>query len=121
LYDLIKDQLRLLELRYRSNEFDLYYGDATTVSQRGYVSYGWQLKEEDVCIEVGRSNKVKVFGLYNADNEFHYWSQKDNLTGIRMQEIFEGFILRIKRPTVIVLDNAGIHKTKAIKKIMADG
>ena len=115
-----KEQLRSLEQQCRSNDFDLFYGDATAISERGYVPYGWQFKGEDVCIEVGRGNKVTVFGFYNANNEFHYWTQKENLDGIRMQEIFEEFILRIKRPTVIVLDNASIHKTKAIKRVMAD-
>lgn len=84
------------------------------------MPYGWQFKGEEVSIKVNRSNKVVVFGLYTTDNEFHHWTQNETLTGARMQEIFEEFILQIKRPTVIVLDNASIHKTKAIKKVMDD-
>lgn len=106
--------MRLLEANETEQGYDLYYGDSTTVSEQGYVPYGWQFADEDLAIEVCRGKKVNVFGLYNRQNDFHFWIKEANINSVQVIEMLDEFSWRIKRPTLVVLDNASPHRSKKV-------
>lgn len=98
----------------QKGEIDLYYGDQSHMCSEGYVPYGWQFPEEDVCFLSDRSYKFNCFGLINRQSKCRYRVTEENINSEFVSEFFEGFSCDIKRTTFVVLDNARIHKTKAI-------
>lgn len=69
-YDSKVRQLALLEERSENAEIDLFYGDETQVSKEGYVPYGWQFEDENVCIASAKGERINCLGLLSRDNNF---------------------------------------------------
>jgi hypothetical protein len=54
-YQLQVEKLGELEQLSDSGTIDLYYGDESHVCSEGYVPYGWQFPDEEVCILSGKA------------------------------------------------------------------
>ena len=93
----------------------MYYGDETQVSEEGYVPYGWQHKEEDVAIESAKGSKINCFGILTRENQFKYKTTSETITSDFIIEQLDCFSFTIRKHTVIVLDNAKIHKSEKMK------
>lgn len=113
-----KQALGLLEEQSRSGSIDLYYGDESQVSTEGYVPYGWQFKEEDVYIESARGKGINCFALISRDNRLHYATSEQNITADFIIAQLEGFSFKVKKPTVVVLDNATVHTAAKVKEAL---
>jgi len=113
-----KEQLRLLEKQVLTQDFDLFYGDATTVSEKGYVPYGWQFKEEEVSIAAHTGKRINLFGLYDRNNQFHYWLETGTINADKIVRMLDQFSWKINRRTVIVLDNASPHRSKKVREMI---
>ena len=114
--------MQLLEQRSEAGEIDLYYGDETQISEQGYVPYGWQFKEENICIKSSKAAHINCFGLLSRDNRFVYQTTGENITSDFVIEQLDHFSWRVPKHTVVVLDNAKIHqlqKMKAMQNIWA--
>ena len=98
--------------------FDLFYGDATTVSEKGYVPYGWQFKDEQPSIAAHNGKKINLFGLYNRQNKFHYWLDQQTINADKIVAMLEQFSWRIRKNTVIVLDNASPHRSTKVQQMI---
>jgi len=107
-----------LEDQAVKGSIELYYGDATKVSQTGYVPYGWQFEDEQVCIEVKRGRSINCFGLLSRTNEFIYKTTRKNITSDFIIELLDALSLKLKTYTVVVLDNAQVHTAKKVKKLL---
>ena len=112
-----KESLGLLEELSRKGYIDLFYGDETRISEEGYIPYGWQFKDENVAIEVQRGQAINVFGLVNRTNDFFYKMTKKNINSDFIIETLDEFSLNINKKTVIVLDNARVHKAKKVREL----
>lgn len=109
----------LLENQNELGHIDLFYADATHISQEGYVPYGWQFDDERVAIPVQKGGKVNVFGLYSRiDNAFYHSITTNNITAEFVKEFIDEFSFRIRKQTVVVLDNASVHTAKKIKQLL---
>lgn len=97
-------------------KIDLYYGDETHVCSEGYVPYGWQFPEEDVCMLSEKAYKINCFGFINRQNQCFWELTQKNIDAQFIFEYLENFSLKINKKTVVVLDNAKIHKTKLIQQ-----
>jgi len=109
--------LGLLERQSEKGRIDLYYGDETCISEEGFVPYGWQFDDEDVCIEVQKGRSVNLFGLVSRSNEFIYRISEKNINSDFMLEFLDDLSLKITKKTVLVLDNASIHQAKKVKAL----
>lgn len=110
----------MLEQQSEKGEIDLYYGDETCVSEEGYVPYGWQFDDEDVCIKVQKGRSINVFGLISRANEFIYKTSEKNINSDFIVEFLDDLSLKVTRKTVLVLDNASIHKAKKVRVLLDD-
>jgi len=63
-----KEALALLEEQSRQGHVDLFYGDESQVSPEGYVPYGWQFADEEVCVESAKGKGLNCFALICRDN-----------------------------------------------------
>lgn len=109
----------MLEKQAQQQQIDLYYGDATKVSERAYVPYGWQFDEETVSIPSCRGYALNCFGLVNRANEFFYQLTEQNITAQMVLDFLADFAEKIDRPSVVVLDNASSNTAKKIKNRLA--
>jgi len=104
-----------LEQRSDNGEIDLYYGDETQISEEGYVPYGWQFKDENISIKSAKGKSINCFGMITRDNEFEYATTYETINSNFIIEQINRFSYRLKKHTVIVLDNAKVHQSNAMK------
>jgi transposase len=115
-YDLQVEKLKELEQLSLSGTIDLYYGDESHVCSEGYVPYGWQFPDEEVCILSEKAYKVNCLGFISRENQCLWKMTTENIDTQFVLEFLEQFSFEIHKTTFIVLDNARIHKAKAIKE-----
>ena len=77
MYKTRKEALSLLEQQAALGNIDLYYGDATKISQEGYVPYGWQFADEEIGIEATKGKSINCFVLAQAHWHYVYSPDKD--------------------------------------------
>jgi transposase len=105
-----------LETLAEAGALTLFYGDESHVCQQGYVPYGWQFPGEDVFIPAQTGVRLNCWGLFSRDNQCHWASTCQNITAAFVAEKLDALSLQIGGPTVIVLDNASIHKARLIQQ-----
>lgn len=108
--------LQELERLSEQGLLDLFYGDESHVSSEGYVPYGWQFPGEDIAIPVSKGYKINIFGLISRSNVCHWTSTETTINGQFLRQYLERLSLTIKKPTVLVLDNSSIHRSKAFRE-----
>lgn len=104
-----------LEQLSQQGIIDLFYGDESHVSSEGYVPYGWQFPDEDVYIPVEKGYKINIWGLISRNNHNHWATTEQNIDANFVFNQLEKLSFQIQNQTVIVLDNASIHKAKTIQ------
>lgn len=100
----------------KEGKIDLYYGDETHVCSEGYVPYGWQFPDENVCILSEKAYKINCFGMISRQNRCYWKTTRSNIDARFILEYMENFSFQISKKTFIVLDNARIHKAKAVQE-----
>lgn len=119
IYDLFIEKLQELEKLYNSGHINLFFGDESHVCTNGYVPYGWQFPDENVGIPAQKAARLNIYGMVNRANEYHGFTTEENIDSDKFIQFIDGFIPEIKIPTVLLLDNASLHKSKKVKaKIM---
>lgn len=103
-----------MEQRCQQQEIDLYYGDETQISEEGYVPYGWQFRDENVSIGSANGKKINCFGLITRANEFVYATTFETIDTAFIIEELDCFSFQINKHTVVVLDNARVHRSKTM-------
>ncbi len=111
-----KEALELLEAQSRQGNIDLFYGDESQVSPEGYVPYGWQFADEQVCMASGKGKGLNCFALISRSNQLHYRTSTENITAEFVVSQLEELSLSIVKPTVVVLDNARVHTAEKVKE-----
>jgi len=99
-----------------AGEIDLYYGDETHVCSQGYVPYGWQFPDEEVCIFSEKAYKINCLGLISRQNACRWQTTESTIDAQFVVEFMEEFSFQISRKTFVVLDNARLHKAKIIRE-----
>ena len=91
---------------------DLFYADESHVCTEGYVPYGWQFRGEDVHIPSQKIARLNIFGMTTRDNRYVGFTSRGSITAEKLADFLDRLSLRPrKRNTVIVLDNASIHRS----------
>ncbi len=97
---------------------DLYYGDESSCSSQGYVPYGWQFPDEDVHIAVEKGFKINILGFISRSNQTHYTTTEQNINSSFVQQVIHEWVQTLTKETVLVLDNASMHRSKAMQEKM---
>ena len=108
--------LNQLEELSQKGIIDIYYGDETQVNEEGYVPYGWQFPDEKVSIPVQKGVLINCFGFISRDNRFFYKTTQNKIDADFVLEQIDNFSWTITKPTVLVIDNAPVHRAKKIKQ-----
>jgi hypothetical protein len=115
-YQLQVEKLKELEQLSLCGTIDLYYGDESHVCSEGYVPYGWQFPDEEVCILSEKAFTVNCLGFISRQNQCRWLMSTENIDTGFVLECLEQFSFEISKTTFIAMDNPLIHKAKAIKE-----
>ncbi len=109
-----------LEQLSRRGLIELYYGDESRVSLQGYVPYGWQFAGEDVFVPSSQGAGLNCFALLTRHNACRFATTQECIDSAFVVEQLEqlSFSVRfsVQRLTVVVLDNAPVHKSQAVQE-----
>ncbi len=118
LYASKKADLQELESLFEKGLIDLFYGDESQVSSEGYVPYGWQFADEQVAIYVEKGYKSTIFGLISRSSESYSQTSQHTIDSAFVCQFLDRFSFQIKKETVVILDNASVHRSKLVKQNM---
>lgn len=116
MYEVKRQQLCEIEKVAQSGQIDLYYADEAAFSQEGNVPYGWQFKDEKVSLPTCRAKTLHCMALLSRQCKCHFKLAEQAITADMVLELLDSFSFNLKKLTVVVLDNAAIHKTHKIKE-----
>lgn len=116
MYNVRAEAIQILEQQAENQEIDLYYGDESGFSEQGYSPYAWQFKDEKIVIPVSHGQQINCFGLLTRQNKFHFKTTTQSIGSAFLIAFFDLFVIDLKKISVVVLDNAKIHRSKAFKK-----
>ena len=109
-------KLKALVKLSQINQIDLFFADETGFSLTPNIPYGWQPIGQQIPIITRRKNVQNTFGLLNVKNKaLHTYSTQptEMINTTFICKSIEDFMTKTKKPTVIILDNAPWHKSKA--------
>lgn len=107
-----------MEQQCAQGGIDLFYGDESRVCEEGYVPYGWQFKGEDVFIGAAKGRSLNCFALLSRDNRLIYRTTEQNIGADFIIGELDMLSLNIKKQTVVVLDNASVHRAKKVNSCL---
>ncbi len=103
----------------------MYFADESGFNLDDYVPYGWQPKNEYLTITPSKSSSTQIFGIMNLQNKLHSYSKKGSMDSQTVIAFMDDFHQNITQPTVIVMNNAPIHKShqflQKVKQWKEDG
>lgn len=118
-YAFRRECLSQVERLAEQGKVDLYYGDESRISLEPCVPYAWQFADEQVAMPCAKGEGVNCFALLRRDNHCLYRTTRETITaGFIVQEL-DRLSLCLERLTVIVVDNAAIHRAQQVKRRFA--
>lgn len=105
-----------LEGLSKSGLIDLYYGDESRVSLDPCVPYGWQFAGESVFMPAAKGAGLNCFALLNRANDLLFDVTRLRITSRFIVEQLERLSFSIRKMTVVVLDNAGVHTSRQVQE-----
>jgi hypothetical protein len=110
-----RQEIDALRAQAQAGEIDLAYFDEAGFAQVHPNRSAWTVCGEQHCIEAPRGERLNVMAaLFSDGSVIHsrYWCSSTS-------EIFLGFVgelaKTVTKPLVIVIDNASIHRARAIQ------
>ncbi len=97
---------------YRYGWIDLYFGDESAFSMNPKLPFGWSPKGERIKIFPQRDKKINLFGVFRPDNFCITYESAENINSDFLIRSIDDFCQYVKKPTVLVLDNAPVHRSE---------
>ncbi len=109
-----KAQLAEFKRLEDEGKINLYYLDETGFSLLPSVPYGWQDIGEYLEITSRRSPRLNVLGILNRKNHIEAYVSSQSINSDVVISCIDTFFPEVSKPTVIVMDQASIHRSDAI-------
>ena len=114
-YRYCKELLQKLEGLWEAGHIDLYFGDESHVCTEGYVPYGWIFPDETCVVPSLKEGRLNIFGMVDRNCRYHGFTTTESIDSDKFIEFVDLFSISIPKPTVLVVDNASVHKSKKVK------
>jgi len=111
-----KEELEELKVQDEKGLIDLRFFDETGFCLDPYVPYAWQAKGSPIEIETTVSKRLNVLGFLNVHDDLKAYTIEDNITTEVVTACIDDFCEGLKKKTVLVIDNASVHRSKALKR-----
>lgn len=107
------ERMKALWMLQKQGFIDLYFGDEAGFQLVPNLPYGWQAKGEYVRMLPRKGKNLSIFGLLSSDNHLVCYPTEQSTNAAFIIESLDHFASKITKPTVLILDNAPIHKARA--------
>lgn len=97
---------------FRARFIDLYFADESGFSMTPCLPYAWQKKGTPIEIFPQRDKKVNLFGIFRPDNVAVTYQANGNINSQFLISRIDDFCQFLEKPTVLVIDNAPVHRSK---------
>jgi len=114
-----QQELSDLQEQEAAGEIDLYYFDEAGFALRPALSYAWQPIGERLEVEQTGSRRINVLGFLRRDGDFVPFTCEGAVTSETVIGCLDYFAQRLRRKTVMVIDNAPVHTSQAVKARLA--
>ena len=113
LYELFKEELTTLKQLEDKGEIDLYFFDEMGITLTAKVGYAWQPIGKTVCLPATRSKSLTTLGFVNRAMDLQSFIFKGAANSEVVIACMNEFASQIKKKTIVIMDNASAHKSKA--------
>lgn len=90
----------------------MFYYDESHFGLTPVVPYAWQEKGKPILLPSAKGKYINVAGFLSKNNELVSYQFEHTICSKELISIFNDFALKTKKKTVVVLDNAPIHRSK---------
>ena len=105
-------ELEALQKQEDKGKIDLYYVDESGFALDPTIPYAWQEPKSVIELPARRYGRINVWGLMNRQNDLHTSRFEQSIhTGVVMA-CCDAFCRTITKKTVVVVDNASIHRSE---------
>lgn len=108
------ERLKLLWQLDQSDHIDLYFSDEAGFQLVPNIPYGWQAKGEYVRMFPQKGKTLSIFGLLGTNNHLVSYPTEKRTNADFIVRCLDSFVHKIVRPTVIIMDNAPIHRARKV-------
>lgn len=98
----------------------LWYADESGFSLTPTVPYGWIMQGQQAGILSQRSSRLNVFGLLSMDNQLVSYPHSASVNTTFVIECLNDFAQRLTQLSVVVLDNAPMHRSESFYAKLAE-
>lgn len=117
LFRFFEKELEILKNQASREEIDLFYFDGTGFNLNPNVPYCWTEKGQTTVLPALRSRGYTVLGLLNIHkNQFQGNLYEGAANSKCVIQTLDELSKTIERKTIIILDNASIHKSKIVQE-----
>ena len=112
----VKRALARLHRLEEAGKCQVLYTDESGFCLSPLVPYLWQKKGQTVGLPAkAHSRRLNVLGFLGEDNRLHHFETQERLTAEFVIESVEALLPALCRQTVLVLDNATVHRSKLVQ------
>jgi transposase len=107
--------LEALQYQEDKGKIALYYFDEAGFALDPTIPYAWQEPASVIELPAMKYGRINVLGFMNRANDLHPYMFEESIhTGVVIA-CFEAFCQTITKKTVVVVDNASIHRSEAFE------
>ncbi len=111
-----KEEIKILEGQDADNIIDLVYFDEAGISLVPYIPYAWQDPDDPILQPSSRSARINVLGFLDKSNNFTPYTFVSSVNSDVVIACFDDFAKSLKRTTIVVIDNAPVHRSIAFEE-----
>ena len=104
-----RQQLATLIEQSKQKEIDLFYFDESGFTLEPCIPYAWQHRGETIEVPCAKSKRLNVLGFVNRECSFTSVVFEGPVTSAVVVASIDHFISTLRRPTVLIMDNASVH------------
>jgi hypothetical protein len=97
----------------------LYYFDESGFTLDPDIPYAWQEAGSVIEIPATKGGRINVLGLMNRKNDLYPYLFDQSINTSVVVACLNDFCKKIKKKTVIVMDNSSIHRSEEFEEYIA--
>jgi hypothetical protein len=115
LYETGRQETESLLSLHKQGFIALYFADESHFGLTPNIPYAWQHRDCPTLLPCRKSNSLTVFGLLSTESDLKHYITLSSMNSEYLIECIDEFCQTITKKTIIVLDNAPIHRSNAFK------
>ena len=115
-FERVKNELTEYRIQAANGDIDLTFFDEAGFDLTPTVPYAWQAPKETIAIPSSRSPRINVLGFMKENNDLESYVFDSSVDTNVVIACFDDYAKKINKKTVVYIDNASVHTSKAFKE-----